>query len=106
MNKNTIKPEITVEAKVLKRNVYRQYKQEVIHEVTNVIHNLPTWMFPEGIGSSLKTPCPVCHQEMRLNIGHGSYLEECSMIEVDGHDVLPIHTSCYFKLSEKGGSSE
>jgi len=94
----------TQEEKVLTRIIYRTYKQEVIHRVTNVIHDLPTWMFPEGIGGSLKNPCPVCHQEMRLNTGHGKYIESCSFIEVDDHDVFPIHTNCYLQLRQKGES--
>jgi hypothetical protein len=87
--------------KILKKTIHRQYKQEVELKITNVIHDLPTWMFPEfTFGGSLKNPCPICHKEMRLNIAHGQYIEKCSMIQVDGFDTYPIHTKCYNEITD------
>jgi hypothetical protein len=87
--------------KKLTKIIHRTYQQEVELQITNVIHDLPTWMFPEfTYGGGLKTPCPICHQEMRLNIAHGQYIEKCSLIQVNGFDVYPIHTDCYHKIAD------
>ena len=87
--------------KKLTKIIYRTYQQEVELKITNVIHDLPTWMFPEfTYGGVLKTPCPICHKEMRLNIAHGQYIEKCSLIQVNDFDVYPIHTDCYNKIAD------
>lgn len=87
--------------KKLTKIIYRTYQQEVELKITNVIHDLPTWMFPEfTFAGSLKTPCPICHKEMRLNIAHGQYIEKCSIIQVNDFEVYPIHTDCYNKIED------
>jgi len=87
--------------KKLTKVIHRTYSQEIEFEITNVIHDLPTWMFPESVGGgSLNTPCPVCHKEMRLNIAHGQYIEKCSMIQVNDFYVYPIHTECYNEIPD------
>lgn len=86
--------------KKIKKVIYRHYRQEAELEITKVVHELPTWMFPESIGGPLKTPCPVCFQEMRMNISHGQFIEICSMIQVNGNETMPIHTKCYFQIAD------
>ena len=87
--------------KKITKIIHRTYQQEVELKITNVIHDLPTWMFPEfTYGGGLKTPCPICHKEMRLNIAHGQYIEKCSLIQVNDFDVYPIHTECYNKIAD------
>lgn len=86
--------------KYIKQTIYRTYEAEFQRTITNVIHDLPTWMFPEHYASKVKMPCPICHKEMRLNIAHGQYIEKCSMIQLDDHDTMPIHTECFNNLNE------
>lgn len=80
----------------IKQVIYRTYKVEHIRNVTDIRHNIPTWFYPEQFAGPVKTPCPICHKEMRLNIAHGQYVEHCSVIQLDGHDAIPIHTNCFF----------
>ena len=86
--------------KTLTQTIYRTYEHEIERKITKVIHDLPTWMFPEFFSGQLKTPCPICHKEMRLNIAHGQYIETCSLIQVNDHDVYPIHTECYHQIKD------
>ena len=92
MEQNKIEHKIT-------QTIYRSYKVEIERKITNVIHDLPTWMFPEEFCGALKTPCPICNQEMRKQIGHGMFIETCSMIELDERNTMPIHTECYNKIT-------
>jgi hypothetical protein len=86
--------------KIIKQTIYRQQKHEIERKVTDVIHDLPTWMFPcDLFRRDERMLCPVCHREMRMQIGHGEYIETCSMIQV-GCDAYPIHKKCYDKLEE------
>ena len=87
--------------KTIKQTIYRSYKTEFEREVTNVFHDLPTWMFPEGFGSNLKNPCPICHQEIGKLTGHGRRVERCSMVQLDNFETMPIHTECYNELIDK-----
>lgn len=79
---------------------YRTYKQEIDVVVRKELHDIPTWIFPESFGGRLKTPCPICNQEMRLNIAHGQSIETCSVIELSSGDVMPIHTECFNSIGD------
>lgn len=84
----------------MKRTIYRTYKQEIDVTIDRVIHNLPTWIYPEGFGNTVKFGCPICNQEMRLNIGHGAYIGTCSVVELSSGEVLPIHTECFNTIED------
>jgi hypothetical protein len=86
--------------KTIKLTVYRSYKQEIDASIDDVIHGLPTWMFPKSTLSSLKTACPVCNKEMRLNIAHGTHIGSCSFIKISNGHTTPIHTECYNSLED------
>lgn len=68
-------------------------------EITNVIHGIPTWVFPEKINSK-QNECPVCHRKMAKEISHGQVVQTCSVIQILAN-TLPIHTECYDKLAEE-----
>lgn len=87
--------------KKLEISTYVSTRKTIEVTIRKAIHKLPTWMFPEFIGhGGLKTPCPVCHQEMRLNIAHGTHIETCSFIELSNGEVLPIHTECFNSIGD------
>jgi hypothetical protein len=86
--------------KIIKQTIYMKQMHEIECKVTNVIHDLPTWMFPCAIFRDEKMLCPVCHGEMAKQIGHGEYIETCSMIQLDNYNTYPIHRECYDKLEE------
>lgn len=89
--------------KTLSRKVHVTRLEPVEYKITNVIHDLPTWMFPYSpiIDRPWEKKCPVCNHEMELQIGHGEYLKTCSMIQLENGDSYPIHRECYDGLEDK-----
>ncbi len=82
--------------KQLKVTVYKNTPVEVLSEIKQVVHGLPTWMFPTNILEwSKNIRCPVCHSEMELTISHGQYIKTCSFIKTATGFMSPIHTACY-----------
>jgi hypothetical protein len=65
--------------------------------ITNVIHDLPVWLFRDKVSSN-ENDCPVCKCKIRKEVSHGNYIESCSAIQLDNVKVVPIHTDCYHQL--------
>ena len=87
--------------KQLTQTIYRQVPAEYTTDITRVQHDVPTWFFEESsIGGRLKNPCPICGREIRKQIAHGTFIEICSVIQLNGYTALPIHTDCYHKIPD------
>jgi hypothetical protein len=94
--------------KTFMRKISKIVYEEKEFKITKVIHELPTWMFPYAsyIHDGDKFLCPICHKEMELQIAHGSYIETCSMIQVNDFRTHPIHRECYDKLTDTDDQCE
>lgn len=78
---------------------YRHEKVERERKITNVVHDIPVWVFPTKINDNVND-CPVCRYEMKKEISHGNYYKTCSAIELDGIQVKSIHTQCYEQIKD------
>lgn len=82
--------------KILTVTRYKSVPEQIESEIEKVVHGLPTWIFPYTIFTTDQNrKCPICHQEMNMNIAHGQYITTCSFIETKSGFKSPIHTACY-----------
>lgn len=89
--------------KTLLKQVHVTRLETVEYKITNVIHDIPTWMFPYSliIENPLEKKCPVCDRAMELQIGNREYIKTCSVIQLENQDTYPIHRECYDSLEDK-----
>lgn len=76
-----------------------QYSQNptatVYHkDISRRVDGVPTWQF-----SNCK--CDICKQDIRQQTGHGTFTDECTILQLNGYDPMPVHTDCLNKKLEK-----